>query len=160
MKKSPIIHLLGMVFGIVLLLTAAPGARATNINMGTNECQTNSPSVQNIGYSVNGVYTIGGPTAGFVTCNLPRSPLASGATTGGFYVDGDNWNGGTAACTIYSVDYTGTFMGSASFSASEAHFDRFLSLPIAQLPYYAYTYLSCGLSSNGNTLLRGVTSLQ
>jgi len=158
--KTPSIRLLGLVCSIVLSSMGAPDARAANINMGTNECQSNSPSVQNIGYSLNGVFTVGGPTAGFVTCNLPRAPLATGATSGGFYVDGDNFNGGTAACTIYSIDYTGTFLGSASFSASEAHFDRFLSLPAAQLPFYAYTYLSCGLSANGNTLLRGVTSLQ
>jgi len=158
--KSRIIHLLGMAIGIVSCLTVAQGVRATNINMGTNECQDDSKSGNNIGHSLNGVYVLGGPAGGFVTCNLPRAPLPTGATSGGFYVDGDNADGGTAVCTIYSFDYTGTFLGSASFTASEAHFDRFVSLPAAQLPFYAYTYLFCGLSANGTTALRGVTSLQ
>jgi hypothetical protein len=158
--KSRIIPLLGVVFGIVLSLTVAPGVRATNINMSTNECQDDGKGANNIGHGINGVYVVGSPALGWVTCNLPRAPLPTGATSGGFYVDGDNFEGGTAVCTISSFDYTGTFLGSASFSASEEHFDRLLSLPAAQLPFYAYTYLFCGLSSNGTSVLRGVTSLQ
>jgi len=153
------IRFLGIAFTIVLVGSVAPGAHATDINIGTNACQNASP-VANIGYTSIGVFTIGGPASGFVTCSVPRAPLPAGATVGGFFVDGDNMNGGTAACTLFSVDFNGTFLGSISFSASEPHFDRFVGLPAAQLTFYAYTYLLCSLSSNDSTLLRGVTSLQ
>jgi hypothetical protein len=157
--QSRIVRILGMVFSILLFANAMPEARATDINIGTNACQ-NGSTVPNIGYASIGVYTIGGPTAGFVTCSLPRAPLSAGQTVGGFFVDGDNYNGGTAACTLYSINFNGAFLGSVSFTATEDHFDRYLGLPAAQLPFYAYTYLVCSLSSDGNTVLRGVTSLQ
>ena len=126
--ESRIFALLGMLFAVVLTVSAVPEARANNINIGTSECQ-DTTGQNNIGRDINGVYTIGGPISGFVTCSLPRSPLNAAATGGAFYVDGDNFNGAYVNCTIYSYNFDGTFLGAVSFVATEAHFDRYVGLP-------------------------------
>ncbi len=137
--------------------------RAANINIGASTCQAGyqAESQDTVLHFVNGVESLGNVASlPYIVCSLPRSPLAAGATFGGFYVDGDNIFGATTTCTIWSYDYTGAFLGSASGSSAASSYDMFLSLPAAQLPTYAYTYLTCRLAKGGNSNVRGVTSLQ
>jgi hypothetical protein len=91
---------------------------------------------------------------------VPRSPLAVSAASGGVYVDGDNFNGGSTSCTLASYDYLGNFVGSKAFTSSSTSYDIFLSLPVAQLGFWNYTGVQCTLPPNGNGVLRGVTSVQ
>jgi hypothetical protein len=95
-----------------------------------------------------------------VVCSVPRSPLAVGATSGSFYVDGDNFSGATTSCTLYSYNYDGTYLGSVGFSAAELHFDRLVTLPAAQLSMWAYVYMECAIPGNQVSQIRGVTSVQ
>ena len=148
----------------VVVLSAFPSlpSYATNINYGTNECQVAFYSLATYApeYSNNGVMNGGTSQVFHIVCSLPRSPLASGATVAAFYVDGDNLNGATTQCGVFSYDYTGTLLGAFIFDATEPHFDRYVALPAAQVTYYAYTYLICTLPPGGNGIVRGVTSLQ
>src|SRR5262249_22228009 len=101
-------------------------AYATNINIGGTECQAgySSESQDDVDHYVDGVVSLGAVASlPYIVCSLPRSPLATGATSGGFYVDGDNWFGATTTCTVYSYDYTGLFLGSSSASSSAANYD-------------------------------------
>jgi len=157
--KSTILSVFTLV-GVALAASSVPQAQATDINLGTNECQPISVITPNaIFHSATSTANLGDGLY-YVTCNLPRSPLPAGATSGGFYVDGDNFGGAQTVCLIWSYDYTGTYLGSSAFTATAAQFDQFVSLPAAQLPTYAYTYLECSLARNGLSQIRGVTSLQ
>lgn len=161
-------QLCGMVLtaGVVaaaLWAGSASPTRAANINLGTNECQagSSSESQDTVLHTSTSVSSLGNVASlPYIVCSLPRSPLQPGATFGGFYVDGDNWFGATTTCTVWSVDYTGLFLGSATASSSAPAFDMYLSLSSAQLPTWAYTYLTCRLAKWGNSALRGVTSVQ
>jgi hypothetical protein len=134
---------------------------ADNTNVNANECQLASSwgPQDNIVHSDQGVSTAPGVTQPLlVVCSLPRSPLPSGLTFGTFYIDGDNF-GATTSCTISSFDYTGAFLGSASFSTFLPKYDWSLTLPLAQLGYWAYTEVSCMLPANGAGILRGFTAV-
>jgi hypothetical protein len=147
---------------IALSAFPAPPSQATNINYGTNECQVAFYALATyaLQYTNNGVMNPGTSQNFHIVCSLPRSPLAPGATVAAFYVDGDNLNGAVTGCGVFSYDYTGTFLGAYAVDASEPHFDRYIAMPAAQVPYYSYTYLICTLPPGGNGVLRGVTSLQ
>jgi len=152
----------GLVSAVLWGSSVSP-ARAANVNMGTNECNAGafSESQDTVLHSSTSVSSTGNVVSlPFIVCALPRSPLQPGATFGGFYIDGDNFFGATTSCTITSVDYTGLFLGSSTVSSTALSFDMFVTLPAAQLPTYAYTYLICRLGKFGNSTLRGVTSLQ
>jgi hypothetical protein len=96
-----------------------------------------------------------------VVCDVPRQPLPPGATSGTFYVDGNNLsNLMTTVCVISSYDWNGSFLASASFSAIVTSYDGFLSLPASALGQWAYVSLSCQLPPNAAGSLRGVTSVQ
>jgi hypothetical protein len=159
--KSQLIGSFASLVAVVLSAAPAAPAHATNINYGTNQCQlaffasaTYSPQ-----HAVDGTMN-GGDSQNFhVVCGLPRSQLPAGSAAA-FYVDGDNFNGAITVCTVASYDYTGTFLGSFGFDLTQAHYDQYVTMPAAQVPYYAYTYLICTLPANGNGILRGVTSLQ
>jgi hypothetical protein len=160
--NSRLIGSLGMLAVIVLSAFPAPPSQATNINYGTNECQVAFYALATYApqYTNNGVMNPGTSQNFHIVCSLPRSPLAPGATVAAFYVDGDNLNGAVTGCGVFSYDYTGTFLGAYAVDASEPHFDRYIAMPAAQVPYYSYTYLICTLPPGGNGVLRGVTSLQ
>jgi hypothetical protein len=160
--KSKFIGAFGTLAAVMLWAAPVSPSHATNINYGTNQCQLAFFASAQYApqHAVDGVMN-GGDSQNFhVVCGLPRSPLPAGSSVAAFYVDGDNFNGAITVCTVASYDYTGTFLGSYAFDASEAHYDRYVTLPAAQVPYYAYTYLICTLPANGNGVLRGVTSLQ
>lgn len=155
------IRLLVLAASVVLASAAVAPAPAANLNVNAAECQSTFPPQDNLIHSDFGVSTPA--TWQFslaIACALPRSPLAPGATSGGFYIDGDNRNGASTSCAIASWDYTGLFLGATSFTTSDAHYDQFVSLPATQLTFWAYVTMNCQLPPNGNATLRGVTSLQ
>lgn len=167
--KSRFISSLAVACGIALSWSAVPTAHATNINFTTNNCHvlqnapTPKPEPFYFPWGLSSPPTLDDVLTGVpytVVCPLPRSPLAAGAVSGGFYVDGDNNPLFSTSCQVNSYDFTGTFLGSTSFVATESHYDRFLSLPIAQLGFWAYTNLTCTLPEDARGTLRGVTSLQ
>ena len=48
----------------------------------------------------------------------------------------------------------------ALFGVPAATYDQFLTMPIAQLGFWAYTSMTCVIPPHGNGTLRGVTSIQ
>jgi hypothetical protein len=159
--KSRFIRLLGVACGVVLSASAVSPAPAANINTNATECQATFWPQDDVVHTERGVSTASSLDTGrYITCTLLRSPLPSTATTGSFYVDGDNLNGASTFCVISSYDFTGVFLGSTSFTTSSASYDQFLTMPIAQLGFWAYTSLTCFLPAHGAGTLRGVTSLQ
>jgi hypothetical protein len=87
-----------------------------------------------------------------VVCAVVR---ASEVATGTFsvYVDGD-FGTGRGSCTLYSSDYRGVTIGSASASATGI-FDLKLNLPQSQVPPWSYQAVVCDVPDNG--AIRGVT---
>ena len=158
MMKSRFLMLLALAGILIISTLHVPAARAANINTsGAGTCQGvlgPNPNLIIVGSGI----TNAGSTAVEVMCSVPRSPLASGATSGGFYVDGFvQTSGVTMTCFLSSYDYTGIPLGSSQFVVS-GKFDAFVSLPAAQLTTYAYVNLNCLLPSAASLL--GVTSLQ
>jgi len=142
-------------------IAVSPASASGNINTNATECQTNFWPQDTVLHTDQGIQTATATaSAQQIACSVPRSPLASGVTSGSFYVDGDNFNGATTSCVLASYDYRGTFVGSKSFSSSAPSYDVFLTLPLAQLGFWNYTGIQCALPPNGNSILRGMTSIQ
>jgi len=160
--SSRFVSVIAIVCGVVLCASAERPAFATDINKAAPQCEADFPEAMDlIMHENNGVHTA--PQSGsfqWVTCSIPRSPLAANATSGSFYVDGDNLGGASTTCWVSSYDYTGVLLGSTSFTTSLPHYDMLLTLPVAQLGVWAYTSLTCALPANANGLLRGVTVVQ
>jgi hypothetical protein len=160
--KFRLIVALAIVCGVLFAASAERPALATNINVSAPSCQASLPeSVDLVVHENNGVHSFA-PIGDiqWITCSIPRSPLAPGATFGSFYVDGDNVNGAFTTCWVSSYTYLGDLLGSTSFQTFSAHYDILLTLPAAQLGPWDYTSLTCALPPHGNGLLRGVTTLQ
>lgn len=159
--KSRFLKLLGMAWCVILSVSSVAPAPAANINVNASECQPQTYPIDDIVHTDQGIATASTVNSDrWVSCAVLRSPLASGATSGSFYIDGDAQNGAWTVCVIASDDYTGAFLGSASFASPGPHFDILLNMPAAQLGYWAYTSITCVLPAHGNGALRGVTSLQ
>ena len=152
-----------MVYGALLFTASAVvPAPAANINTNATECQAQFlPQEVDIVHTEKGISTTSTATSSrWISCSVLRAPLPTGATSGSFYIDGDSRNGAWTVCSLASYDFTGTFLGSVSFSSPGPAVDILLTLPAAQLGYWAYTGITCVLPPNGNGTLRGVTSLQ
>jgi len=91
-----------------------------------------------------------------VVCDVPRQPLAAGATVGSFWVDGTNFPGQSTTCSIASYNFTGAFLGLVVFTDSAITFDHNVQIPASQLGMWAYVALNC----TGFNSLIGVTSVQ
>lgn len=167
--KSRSACLLGTLLSVVLSAIPSLPAQAANINTTALACQQylfpESGRTDELVRSFNYI-TTNSDTEHTVSivCDVTRSPLIAGATSGGFYMDGDNLNvGGNVwftACTLNSYDYTGVLLGSVGFQSQAPSYDVYISLPAAQLPTYAYTSLFCVLPPHGIGRIRGITSLQ
>ena len=74
------------------------------------------------------------------------------APLGGYsvWVDGASAASDTTYCSLYSVDYNGTYLGAASFSATGPNFTRLLTLPASQVPYYSSQSVYCYVPNNGS----------
>jgi hypothetical protein len=162
--KSRFVKLLGLLLAVTLSGNPVPPAHATNINISPSLCQASGPPTSTPGLIIYGDLILNeshGPLN--VTCSVPRSPLATAATAGSFYVDG--WiphNGDTMYCSVVSQDYNGSSLGSGSFALTAVHdsqvFDGFITMPAQQLPYWGYTWLNCSMPKGSG--LMGVTVVQ
>ena len=151
----------GLMCGIVLGAPFVAPAHAANINMTATGCQTTfAPSEQliHVAWGVTTWDTTETPQ--MVTCTLPRAPLQFSSASGGFYVDGDNVNGASTSCTLFSFNRNGDLAGAASFQTSAPQYDVLLSLAAGQLSDLGHTTLRCLLPAHAGGTLLGVTSLQ
>lgn len=166
--RTHVLCLLAMVSVVAFCGSAVAPTQAANINMTAANCQPTDRSQQEVwhlsGGTSNNQNAFTGAHTLDLTCDVPRSPLVAGATSGGFYVDGDNIGGTRTDCVIFATSYTGAPLGGAGFTATTSSYDRFLSLPASMLTTFAYTNMSCTISNiNGAGQygrIRGVTSLQ
>ncbi len=83
-----------------------------------------------------------------IICPVVRTVAAP---AGGFsvWVDGLSAASDTTYCSLYSVDYNGTYLGAVSFSATGPNFTRLLTLPQAQVPFYSSQSVYCYLPDGG-----------
>jgi hypothetical protein len=153
-----------MVCALVVSGGAVAPARAVNINFNALDCQQSDPPQTDIIRTAAGIATLPEvDSPRYVTCSVPRSPLAAGAVYAGFYVDGDSNNGATTSCTLSSYTFYGTLQGSTSFTVTGIPnwtYDSWLSLPPNLAGYYDYMSMTCLLPAHGNGILRGVTAIQ
>lgn len=169
------IHLFGVVLGISLAGAPLVPAGAVNINTSAVACQqavfqaVPSDRQNRIGIIDSGVVNMTNvPT--IVICPVPRSPLAANATSGGFWLDGDNLLNSLVpaetTCNVASYTFQGVLHGWSGFTATEATYDRFVSLPISMLGFYDYVSVHCLLPPYHDGLrtylgvFRGVTASQ
>src|SRR5262245_9628987 len=149
------------IFGVALAATPLAPGSATNLNIGAVECQVAFATAAEIfrtDYGVDTLDTTATPQS--IICSVPRSPLTSAVVNGGFYVDGDNYNGASTSCAISSFDQDGHLAQIATFTTAAAHYDVFVSILADRMPVLGHTTLSCVLPAHANGMLRGVTSLQ
>lgn len=169
--KKRFISLFATISGIALSSAPALPAQAANLNTSAIGCQQDrfqglsSPLTNRIDYVDPGVVNLS--TVGTsVLCPVTRSPLAATATTGSFFVDGDNYTGASTFCIMSSYDFLGNFVGSRGFTTSAPRYDEFVSFPSSLLGFYNYVTLMCVLPAfnTANSFyggkLRGVTALQ
>jgi len=148
---------------IALACLPASPTHAVNINTLTGNCKGASPeddprkALASLGV-VNVSST--GPYA-WVVCTIPRSPLASTAKTGGFYVDGHNGSdptGHPTICAVFAYGWTGLLMASWTITSRDPSYDLLFTFTANELSTYTYTSLVCAIPPGG--LLRGVTAVQ
>ena len=158
MSMRPILFLAA---AFAITLSAGTVAPAANINVGASECQGNFSPGNTLVHAGIGVMTEDGEdTPQSVICAVPRATVNGTSSTGGFYVDGDNLNGASTSCGLFSFDPDGQLAQSASFTTAAAHYDVFLSLDVARLNANGHITLRCMLPAHANGVLRGVTSVQ
>ncbi len=149
-----------MALAAVLAGSPVAPTHAANINSNAAVCHGETPSDQSsMALSSIGVVTFASnPFYTWVVCAVPRSPLAAGATSGSFYVDGNNPAGKSTICAVYAYGWTGLFLGSSTVNTSDASYGVLVTLTSGQLGTYTYTSLLCGIPPGG--VLRGVTTVQ
>jgi len=160
--KPRVWKLLGIVFALALSASPIQPTHAANINGHGTLClpYEGRDNAKNFIMDAVGLYNRGGGSAGgiaFALCPAVRSIDTTPTGFVAFYVDGDNFAGGTTTCTLYSFDFTGTFLGSVQTQSSAQSYDMYLTLPAAQASFWAYTSVFCEIPPAGR--LRGVTSV-
>jgi hypothetical protein len=155
------IGFLSLACGVVLSTQSVTPTYAANIITAASGCQTTFAPSDQIGRFAYGVVTLPSTaTPQMVACNLIRAPLATDSLTGSFYVDGDNFNGASTFCSLFSFDANGHLAGVASFTTALATYDMLLSMQAGRLTPFGHTTLRCLLPAHASGVLRGVTSLQ
>ena len=139
---APIALLAGALMGSHGSAAAAP---LTTIN--GNMCKPYGNSSTSGLFSYSGSAYNGSGGAMYVNCPVVRtvSATSSGYTV---WIDG-NAGSGTTSCWLYSFNYNGSYMGSVSFSATGT-FDRTLTLPQTQVPYYSSQSVLCYVPNGGS----------
>jgi hypothetical protein len=160
--KSRILKFLGIVFAVTLSASPIESGYAANINGHGTLClpYEGRDNAANFIMDAVGLYNRGGGVANgvaFALCPAVRSIDTTPRGVVAFYVDGDNFGGGATTCTLYSFDYTGTFLGSVQVQSGARNYDMYLTLPAEQASFWAYTSVFCEIPSAGR--LRGVTSV-
>jgi hypothetical protein len=159
------IRLLAAFCALPLSASLVTPAHAGTINTGAIECMVANGAQRDILHEYGAVGTDLRGASRIVSCSVPRSPFTStpAPATGSFEVSAFIKTAGAAInCTLYSYDYTGVFLGSASFTlTSVTPFSRAVqqvSLPASQLGFWAYTSMSCVMPANAGAFLTGILS--
>lgn len=120
---------LSLTLGTFSSMSLPGNAYAVNANNAGTICKNyNASQVADIDYLPNGTRNLNASSR-YVICPIVRSPTSASYAVN-VYVDGFAAAGRTISCTLYSYDYTGTFLGSQSFpSARTGTFDQYLSVP-------------------------------
>lgn len=119
---------LALTLGTFGLLSLSSTANAVNANNSGTTCKNyNASQVTDIDYVPSGTRNLNASSR-YVICPIVRSPTSSSYAVN-VYVDGFAAAGRSISCTLYSYDFTGTFLGSQSFpTARTGTFDQYLSV--------------------------------
>lgn len=136
---------LALVVSVSGLVGVSSRAYAVNSNISGTACTSYYGSqTGDFEYSGPGILNVAASgTSDYIVCPVVRSPTSSNQVTA--YLDGSVPAGSTAFCTLYSFDYTGTFLGSQS-SSNNNTFDVLLSVPGS---YYGNASVICLLPYQG-----------
>jgi hypothetical protein len=146
------------VIGSLALLGFAPQSYAVNINTAAVNCEELNVATATSTTIFHFLASIRNNSTGNkdIVCAVPRSPLSSGS--GGFFIDGQNLNGGGTGCTVFVTNFNGTPLLSKSFFSLDPVFDGFIPFTVAEMPVFAYISVVCELPPGG--ILRGITAVQ
>jgi len=135
------------------------GAHATNANHSGTICKNyNASQVTDIDYLVSGTRNLNA-SARSIICPIVRAPTST--NNAAVYIDFYHSGTQTTSCTLYSYNYNGTYMGSASFTQTgSGYFDKYLSLPAGQAPYWANLAVLCTIPGGATGLLVDIDVVQ
>jgi len=158
MHASRIFTLVAVV-GMVGFPGVSSQAEAVDLNHSGTICRNyNASEVTDIDYVASGARNVNANQR-FVICPLIRSPNSANNAT--VYIDGVHSGTQTTNCTLYSHDANGTLLGSLTTTVTQAGFwERLLTLPSGQAPFYANLSLLCYLPGVGTSLILGATVVQ
>jgi hypothetical protein len=119
---------LALTLGTFGLLSLPGNAYAVNANNSGTSCRNyNAAQVADIDYLPSGTRNLNASSR-FVICPIVRSPTSASYAVN-VYVDGFAAAGKSISCTLYSYDFTGTFLGAQSFPAARTGtFDQYLTV--------------------------------
>ena len=145
-----------VMFGLSFFALAA---HAVNANHSGTICKNyNASQVGDIDYLPSGTRNLNA-SARSIICPIVRAPTSTNSIA--VYVDGYHYGTQTTTCTLYSYNYNGTYLGSTSFTQTgTGAFDRYLSLPSAQAPYYAAASLLCTIPGGANGIIYDIDVIQ
>ena len=117
-----------LTLGTFGLLSLSSNAYAVNANNSGTSCRNyNAAQVADIDYLASGTRNLNASSR-YVICPIVRSTTSASYAVN-VYVDGFAAAGKSISCTLYSYDFTGTFLGSQSFpTARTGTFDQYLSV--------------------------------
>jgi hypothetical protein len=150
---------------LVASASITPPAQAGSIGLSAVGCQPQGVAQTTLLHEWLGVDVLSPADAQpvIVNCSVPRSPLTTGTLASTFeikvWIPGDT--GATVPCTLLSYEYTGTLLGSVSFSLSSTVrgvVTQQVSLPFTQLSNWAYTSLTCALPPHFGAFLTSINS--
>lgn len=149
---------LSLIVGITSLGLSI-NAHAVNANHSGTICKNyNASQVTDIDYLTSGTRNLNAsPRA--VICPLVRAPNSTSNVA--VYVDGFHSGTQTTTCTLYSYDYNGTYKGSNSFTqTSSGSWDRYLSLPAGQGPYWGTASVLCTIPGSAHGIIYDIDVVQ
>jgi len=154
--KSAITLGIGVTLGAIGFFGEVPQAYAVNANHSGTVCRNyNAGEALDIDYFYYGTRNISS-TGKYVVCPIVRAPNAASG-----YIDGRIYDGETIYCTVYSVNYTGAYLGSTSFSVTgPTTFDRYFSFPSTQVSYWGNMSALCYLPGNGQGVIYDIDVIQ
>jgi hypothetical protein len=97
------------------------------------------------------IYGVGNYSGGALSIICPVVRTVP-APAGGYsvWVDGKSAASDTTSCSLYSINYDGSYLGVASFSAPGPTFTRLLTLPQSQVPFFSSQSVYCYVPNNGS----------
>lgn len=148
---------LALTLGTFGSLSLPGNAYAVNANNSGTSCKNyNAAQVADIDYLPSGTRNLNASSR-YVICPVVRS-TTSVSNRVNVYVDGFAAAGRTISCTLYSYDFTGTFLGSQSFPAARTGtFDQYLSVAGS---YWGNASVLCLLPASAGGVIYDVDVVQ